>query len=133
MIRRKVYVGVPTEEREKQLDRTQFVIGLLVRVGGVFFLIWAFTGDLFGINLLGSRNQESVMNYWALVRVLFEAFGRNLATTVLFADVLLRMTVTNWRQDQDRRETDNGKMIDDMFGAIEQSISSDKSKEARSM
>jgi hypothetical protein len=132
VIRRKVYVGVPTEEREKQLDMTQRVIGLFVGLGVIFFLIWAFTGDLFDVPLLGTRNQDSVMSYWALIRVIFEAFGRNLATTVLFADVLLRMTVTNWRQDQDRRRENNGKIIDNMFGAIEHSISSDESKKARS-
>jgi len=142
VIRRKVYVGVPTAEREKQLDRTQFIVGTCIRLGLIFFLIWAFTGDLGGVPLLGSGDQTTeysdgtyithyVVSYSDLLRVIFESIGRILVTTVLFADVLFRMTITNWRQDTGRREADTSGSLDRAFRSIEFSISSKKSKEKR--
>ena len=145
VLRRHLYVGVPTEEREKQLDRTQFVIGLLLKLGGICFLVWAFTGMVGDVKIVGSASQTGdtqtddsqtgpelpILTYGSLLQLIFEAIGRILATTVLFADMLLRMTVTNWRQNRDRHDADGGK-IDQLFRDIEHSISSPKSKEARS-
>ena len=130
VLRRHLYVGVPTERREKLLDRTQFVIGLLVTLGGICFLIWAFTGNIGGVKILGTGSQGALCTYGSLVQLIFEVVGRNLTTTVLFADVLLRMTATNWRQNRERRDADGGK-IDQLFRDMECSISSPKSNEAR--
>jgi hypothetical protein len=56
------------------------------------------------------------------VKVIFAIFGRQLVTTVLFSDVLLKMTVTNWRQDKSRRAEDKGQSIDTFFQNIESEI-----------
>jgi hypothetical protein len=147
VIRRNVYLGVPTEEREKQLDRTQLIIGLSVKLALILFLVYLFTGDLNGVRLLGSGEQYTdyddgtgvtvtvanyIFAYSSVIRVILESLGRMFVTTVLFSDVLFRMTVTNWRQDKDRRKAHNGRSIDDMFRSLEFSISSEKSREARS-
>ena len=52
-------------------------------------------------------------NIWEIlefVKLILEAWGRVLGSTVLFADVLLRMTITNWREEMAlRSDTMDGK------------------------
>jgi hypothetical protein len=112
--RRHFFLCTPTEESENQVDRTMVWIGRLVKLGIIFYFVGA---------LLTPENA---------LHLLFEGIGRGLVSAVVFGDVLFRMTITNWRLEQDRRAyNSNGDAIDEVFGEIECSISKEISKEKR--
>jgi hypothetical protein len=112
--RRRFFLCNPTEDSEKQVDRTMVFIGRLVKLGIIFYFVGA---------LLTPENA---------LHLLFEGVGRSLVSAVVFGDVLFRMTITNWRLEQDRRaHNSNGDAIDAVFGEIEYSISKVTSKKKR--
>jgi hypothetical protein len=131
VFRRRLYIHAPTEETEQKLGRTQMAIGLIIKLGYVFLLIWVFTGQLPWpkINEETGETEDENQNVsevfvtaGRLFNFILSFFGRKLATTLVFSDVLFRMTVTNWRQDKSRRAEDNGEHIDTLFQSIESSI-----------
>jgi hypothetical protein len=135
VFRRRLYVCAPTDETEKQLGKTQRIIGLISRLGFILLLVWALVTSVVlpGANEDGTTvNKDGtpvvqeikvvgLVSYTSLLTLIFSVIGRNLSTTVVFSDALLSMTVTNWREDKARRANGNGN-IDTFFGSIESSI-----------
>lgn len=92
-----------TPKQDKQLNWTQTAV-CIVNVSGVFLLaIWALTAQAGGIRVTGrSSDENALLTYGELVRLVFEMIGRLLVTTVVFADVLIQMIAKNWSLEQDR-------------------------------
>lgn len=129
VFRRRLYVGAATDTNEKALDCNQKVILTLNLVGLVLIIVWAVTPSSLGIQPLGSGDDQYLMHYNKFISLVLETWGRTLATTVVFTDTLLRMTITDWRIGRNRTtDSDNGKRIDETFGLIESNISRDRTK-----
>jgi hypothetical protein len=110
---RRLYVTSGIDDKlEARVDVVQKVAGLSSMVGFVMVLVWALSSGVIG----------SIFSVGQLVTFLFRGFGNGLVTSIVFCDSFLRMTVSNWRNDRDRRDNDGGVGIDAMFSAIEQVI-----------
>jgi hypothetical protein len=109
VFRRGLYVKAASEEREKKVDCNQHFMSVINLVSISLIVKWLFTQDLI-------KSGEAI-NY---AKLLLEIWGRYLATTVVFTDVLLRMTVTNWRVEKSIRN------LDAEYESIERGIRSKK-------
>ena len=65
---------------------------------------------------------EEYIGLEVAARLLFQAFGRMLATTIVLSDAFFRMTITNWKIDELRRQDGQATRIDELFDAIEGGI-----------
>ncbi|KAL3816653.1 hypothetical protein ACHAXA_000831 [Cyclostephanos tholiformis] len=93
VFRRGLYVKAPDEETRKSIDCNQKV-SLVFKLGGwILVIIWAIADYMKG----------DISEILEFVKLILEAWGRVLGSTVLFADVLLRMTITNWKEEMSLR------------------------------
>lgn len=106
---RRLLVTVSTEESEKRLDLLQRCIGLSNLVGFVLIIIY----------IISSSEITEYINTAGVVRFALVGFSRTIITTVLFGDVFLRMSITNWKRDGERRDDNRGQQIDALFESLE--------------
>jgi len=122
VFQRGLYVKASTEEGEKKVDRNQMMMLVMNLLGLVFCVTWACLpkeralGKEFQ-NLLGEQKATTFAQF------ILEVWGRGLATTVVFTDILLRMTISNWRVEKGSRN------MDDLHEGIEKYIRKNKSGE----
>jgi hypothetical protein len=108
VFRRGLYVKAPDEETDKLIDCNQKISLVFKLAGWLLIICWAIT-------------ISPKFDAWKLlksVKLVLEAWGRILGSTVVFTDVLLRMTVTNWSVEKSLRTKD----LDDYYESIEQAI-----------
>lgn len=108
VFRRKLYVTAPDDHTDKQIDFTQLVSLIFKLLGWAFIIMWAI------INYL----KDDVLELFKFFKLILEAWGRVLGSTVVFTDMLLRMTVTNWSVEKSLRT----ESIDDFYESIERGI-----------
>jgi hypothetical protein len=92
-----------TESQDLEaLAKTQLYVLAAIGVGILLILIYMFTATFDGKTLLGTSKRESHLRIWSLDlhRIWIEYIGRALFLTVLFADLLIRMTVLVWREER---------------------------------
>jgi len=111
VIRRGLYVKSATEEREKKADTNGKIILITNLVGLGLITTWVYTQD--------SLMSEKTFVY---ARFILEAWGRILSSTVVFSDILLRMTMSNWRIEKSI-------CTYDLYESIEMDVRSKKSLE----
>jgi len=113
VVRRGLYVKEASEEREKKVNFNQTIILISNLIGLGLIIYWMFTQDFL--------KSEEATNY---AKFILEVWGRVLATTVVFTDMLLRMTLTNWKVEKSVRG------MDDLYESIERGIRKNASLEA---
>lgn len=94
----------PVTDR-RQLDaltRTQLGVLGMFAGGVVLLLIYLFTAKFMGMTILGTDKTESLIRPWSLDlhAKWIEFLGRSLFLTVLFADLLVRMALSVWREER---------------------------------
>jgi len=102
---RRLLVTVSTPKSEKQLDLLQRCIGVSNLIGFILIILYVIT----------SPDLADYIEPASVVRFALIGFSRTVVTTVLFGDVFLRMSITNWRRDGERRSNNNGERIDALF------------------
>ena len=84
VVRRELYVKEASEERGKKVNFNQMIILITNLTGLGLIIYWMFTQDFL--------KSEEATNY---AKFILEVWGRVFATTVVFTDMLLRMTLSN--------------------------------------
>lgn len=110
VFRRGLYTKAPHKEVNKKIDCNQRLSLILKLTGLILVIIWAITDLRF--------MQVDMWQVLKLIKLVLEMWGRILGSTVVFTDVLLRMTVTNWGVEKSLRT----KPIDDFYESIERGI-----------
>jgi hypothetical protein len=80
--------------------RIQAVAWVLALASAGCLLAYAATWEAFGLRLVGLDAKTSLLRPWQVVRYVVDFSGRALFVTVLGADLLLRATVSAWRQQR---------------------------------
>jgi hypothetical protein len=62
---------------------------------------YAVTWEAFGFRLVGLEAATSLVRPWQVVRYFLDFSGRTLFVTVLGADLMLRATLSAWRNQRD--------------------------------
>jgi hypothetical protein len=91
-----------TESQDMQaLAKTQVYVLAAMGAGILLILIYLFTAKFAGQPLLGT-SKEAHLRIWSLDlhRIWIEYLGRSLFLTVLFADLVVRMSVMVWREER---------------------------------
>ena len=109
---RRLLVTVSTPKSEKQLDLLQRCIGVSNLIGFILIILYVIT----------SPDLTDYIEPAAVVRFALIGFSRTIVTTVLFGDVFLRMSITNWKRDGERRGDGNGERIDALFDTLEGNV-----------
>ena len=126
MIRGNLYVGLVTPQVEKQVIMTQRISALVTISGAALVLIWAFATEVSGVKPIGRKSGDDdtvyLLTYKQGIRIVFETLGRLFATTILFTDLILGMTLKNWRDDNLRR-AEFGDELDIDFQAFDDAFS----------
>ena len=83
-----------TEERESSKGSTHGFDG--VHYGICIDIRLGFTAEVAGIKVIGGPNDNALLTYSSGGRIIVELLGRLFVTTVVFSDVILRMSLRNW-------------------------------------
>jgi hypothetical protein len=108
VFRRGLYVKAPDEETDKLIDCNQKISLVFKLAGWILVICWAVT----------LSPKFDAWKFLKSVKLVLEAWGRILGSTVVFTDLLLRMTVTNWSAEKSLRTKD----LDDYYESIEKAI-----------
>jgi len=84
-----------TEKKEK-VQKVQRIVLIASITGYALILVWAFTAEVAGMKVIGGPNDNALLSYSSGCRIIVELIGRLLVTTVMFSDVILRMSLRNW-------------------------------------
>ena len=112
VIFRRLLVTVSTPDTEKRLDIVQRCTGISNLLGFILIILFVITSPDF----------KQYINIYGVVRFVLVSWSRTIVTTVLFGDVFLRMSITNWKRDGERRNGDQGDRIDMLFESLEGSV-----------
>eukprot|EP01083_Nonionella_stella_P112976 332867_1 len=123
VFRRELYVSVSTEVKEKKIDKNHKIMLALSVVSYILLAIWAVTENSLGVKPLGTVEENvdgrSLWTYNSFFTLVFEGIGRLLITTTVFSDALIRMTVTFWRHENSRGESEaTFELIEDIFNLL---------------
>lgn len=85
-----------------QLRKTQNMVLCSIGLGILLLIIYLFTAKVGGMTIMGSSQSSSLVRPWSLSlhAKWIEYIGRSLFLTVLFADLLTRMSVMVWREQR---------------------------------
>jgi hypothetical protein len=115
-----------TDRRDMDaLAKTQFLVLGMITAGVILLIIYLFTAKLGQVSLVGTDKDKSLVRPWSLEihKKWIEYVGRSLFLTVLFADLLLRMALSVWREEKAFAGSDGAAKFDDtmsgLSGAIE--------------
>jgi hypothetical protein len=99
--------------------RVQAVAWALALGSAGCFILYAATGEVFGLRLVGFDAKTSLVRPWQVVRYAMDFLGRALFVTVLGADVLLRATVTAWKDQRSFCSTPTAVGFDQLVNRLE--------------
>jgi hypothetical protein len=119
-----------TREGGRSIGRVQIVVNACLFAAGLLLVIYGFTKTVLGVPLLGLNQETSLVHMlqqveikelkidlpnppesivWIgdlhIYRYLLEYMGRSLYMTVIFADLLIRLELTVWTQEQEFFQT----------------------------
>lgn len=104
-----------TEQRDTdELAKTQVAVASAIVGGVVLIVLYLFTAKLGDMRLLGFDSKDSILQPWSLdLHTTWTEFvGRSLFLTVLFADLMVRMALSVWREERAFAGTDAAKKFD---------------------
>ncbi|OAI50237.1 hypothetical protein AYO44_17975 [Planctomycetaceae bacterium SCGC AG-212-F19] len=107
------------------VGRVQQVVRVVLAVATGLLLLYLTTKTIFGKHILGLDPRTSLMQPWNqhLLQWLLEYLGRSLFVTVVFADLMLRMSLTMWRHQQAFAQTPGAAEYNRLMGNMEGVIS----------
>jgi hypothetical protein len=84
------------------LAKTQLMVLGAMGIGVFLLIIYLFTAKIGPMTIVGTDKEKSILQPWSLRlhNVWIEYLGRSLFLTVLFADLLVRMSVMVWREER---------------------------------
>jgi hypothetical protein len=84
------------------LGQLSHIVAGLILLGMLFLLIFMLTTKVGGKTLLGFSESKSVVRPWSLLvlKTATEYLGRSLFLSIFFADLLLRMALSVWREER---------------------------------
>lgn len=93
---------VTSAEDKAALGRASFTVFLFTASGMALLLVFLFTGKFMGQTLLGFDSAKCIMRPWSLGlhKVWIEYVGRSPFLTVFFADVVLRVALSVWKESK---------------------------------
>jgi hypothetical protein len=99
-------------EAVRGLARVQLVSWALLLASSACLIAYAARWQVFGLRLVGLEPRTSLVRPWEVVRYFLDFLGRSMFVTVLGADLLLRATLSAWRDQReflaaDRTDEDN--------------------------
>ncbi|MBA4066040.1 MAG: hypothetical protein C0501_20435 [Isosphaera sp.] len=92
-----------TDPREvRQLAATRRLAAWANAAGILLVVVYLFTGRFGEVTILGFSDRDSLLRPWNLDlhAIWIELAGRSLFLTVLFADLLVRMALSVWREER---------------------------------
>lgn len=102
-----------------QIQRNVYIV---VGVGIVLLLLWAFTAELMGKSLIGTDESDSLIRPWDpnLIQFPLEYIVRSLFTTVLVADLFMLMNLSVWHHTKAFVGTERAATYDRLMSEIEE-------------
>jgi hypothetical protein len=93
---------VTSAEDRAALGNASFTVLLLTASGMLLLVVFLFTAKFGGRTLLGFDSEKCVLRPWSLDlhKVWIEYVGRSLFLTVFFADVVLRVALSVWKESK---------------------------------
>jgi hypothetical protein len=88
------------------LTRVQIIAWTLILASCVCLLAYAARWQFLGLRLVGLEARTSLVRPWQVVRYFLDFLGRSMFVTVLGADLVLRATLSTWRQQREFLRTD---------------------------
>jgi hypothetical protein len=103
------------------LARVQIVAWALILASCVCLFAYAARWQLLGLRLVGLEPRTSLLRPWEVVRYFLDFLGRSMFVTVLAADLLLRATLSAWRQQREFLQADQAKEYDRLMERLDRS------------
>jgi hypothetical protein len=101
------------------LAGAQAVAWVLIVAASVCLIAYAASWQVFGLRLVGLEARTSLLRPWEVVRYFLDFLGRALFVTVLGADLLLRATLSAWRQQREFLQGDRTKEYDQLMEKLD--------------
>jgi hypothetical protein len=111
-----------SREELRSLSRVQGLAWLLALCSAACLIAYAFTGEIFGMRLVGLEPKSSLYRPWQLIRYCLDFSGRTLFITVMGADLLLRASLSAWRHQRSFMATPAAEEYDRLLGELEETI-----------
>jgi hypothetical protein len=103
------------------LEHVQVVAWALIVASSVCLVAYATSWQAFGLRLVGLQPRTSLVRPWEVVRYFLDFLGRSMFVTVLGADLLLRATLSAWRQQREFLHADPAKDYNRLMEKLEAS------------
>ena len=107
------------------LARTQVGVLALITSGIVLVIIFLFTAKFGSVRLMGT-DHSALLRPWSLDihKKWIEYLGRSLFMTVLFADLLMRMSLSVWREEREFDASEHAPAFDDTMTSLAETVGS---------
>ena len=111
-----------TPEEIAKIGTIQQAVLVIMGLGLVLMVAYAFTATLFDRALIGTDESSSFMRPWSLGLIQFpiEYFARSLFTTVLVADLFMLMNLSLWRHTKEFQASPDAASYDRLMIEIEE-------------
>lgn len=115
---------VTSAEDKAALARTSFTVFLLTAGGMLLLLVFMFTAKFGGRTLLGFDSDKCLLRPWSLDlhKVWIEYVGRSLFLTVFFADIVLRVALSVWKESKAFAGTEPANAHDATMEGLSESV-----------
>ncbi len=102
------------------LAKTQRLVMAVILVGIGLLIIYLFTARFLGKSVIGLDSEGSLIRPWELElhKKWIEFIGRSLFLTVLFADVLMHMALSVWREENAFTNTPAARVYDERMAGL---------------
>lgn len=114
-----------TDRRDlTSLAQTQLAVLGMIALGVLLLIIYLFTAKFFGMTIMGFDEKKSLIRPWNLElhRKWIEYVGRSLFLTVLFSDVMMRMSLSIWREERAFAGTEAAGKFDQTMSALTSAV-----------
>jgi hypothetical protein len=121
-----------TQKRDlDSLARTQAGVLAMITGGIILIIIFLFSAKLFGMSIMGT-DERSMVRPWTLGlhAKWIEYVGRSLFLTVLFSDLLVRMSLSVWREERAFDASEHAPAFDDTMASLAEAVGSRQAGEA---
>jgi len=102
--------------------RVQALAWPLVLGSAACLVVYTATWEVFGLRLVGLEPKSSLFRPWQVVRYFLDFSSRALFMTVLGADLLLRATLSAWRQQRAFLAAPAAAEYDRLMGKLEEAL-----------
>jgi GYF domain 2 len=102
------------------LARTQLMVVATIAAGMLLLVVYLFTAKVGGMTIVGTEKEKSLIRPWSLDlhAKWIEYIGRSLFLTVLFADLLVRMALSVWREERAFGATEKAATFDRTMSGV---------------